>query len=289
MKNKKNKIYYIVMGGIGNQLFQFANAFALGRKYNLEIIAETNFAFFSNFKFKRKFKLNRIIKGIRLPSYFIQFKIFLFFLFKKFKFKTSIYFVNETDHRTFDSNIRVDNKKDSIILGYWQSEKYFSNFSEDLVSKINFPKIGSQKFNKLISLISSTNSVALCIRVYDELSADKTFVGGEEGINFYNNAIQHILELDPNSVFYIFSQKKYPILNNLKLNKSYHFIIGDNYKFDELHNLSLIINCKTHIISNSSFYWWGAWLSEAKKISKLIIASSKFSNKDAIPARWKIM
>ena len=75
----------------------------------------------------------------------------------------------------------------------------------------------------------------------------------------------------------------------LKINNTVYFITGENYPFDELYNLSLISNCKSHIISNSSFYWWGAWIAEAKKKSNLIISSKKFSNKDAIPSRWVLV
>jgi len=287
MKKNKNKLYFIVMGGIGNQLFQFANAFALGKKFNLEIFPETNYGFVSNFKFKRKFKINKIVKNIKKLNYLIQIKIILFFILKKIRLKTNFNFVNEKNHKFFSAITLPNLKKDNIILGYWQSEKYFSNFANEIVNEISLPNKGSKSFNELLSLIKKCNSVALCVRIYEELPGDKSFVGGVENIEFYNKAIQYLNRKNSDAVFFVFSQKKYSILNKLKFNNNVHFITGDSYSFDELFHLSLISNCKNHIISNSSFYWWGAWIAETKSISKMVISSKKFSNKDAIPKRWE--
>ena len=289
MKVYQSKLYFIVMGGIGNQLFQFANAFSLGKKNNLEIYPEKNFAFISNLKFKRKFKLNRIINILKNINIFTQLKIILFFIFRKIKIKTNFNFISEKNHKQFLPIDNVSSAKDNIVLGYWQSERYFSDYTDEIVKQINLPEKGSKPFNDLLSLIKVSNSVALCIRIYEELPGDKSFVGGEENIEFYNNSIKQVMKYNPDAVFFVFSQKNYPILEKLKINNSVYFITEENYPFDELYNLSLISNCKSHIISNSSFYWWGAWIAEAKKKSNLIISSKKFSNKDAIPSRWILL
>ena len=80
MKSAKNKIIFIAMGGLGNQLFQFANAFALGKEYNLDLLAETKLATISNLKFKRKFRLKEIISDIKIISFISQIKIFVYFI-----------------------------------------------------------------------------------------------------------------------------------------------------------------------------------------------------------------
>lgn len=292
MKAYKNKLYFIVMGGIGNQLFQFANAFSLAKKYNLEIYPEKNFAFISNYMFKRKFMLNRLINGLNKINFLTQLKIFFltifFFKSKKIKIKTRFNYINEKNHKLFLPVNNINSNKHNIVLGYWQSEKYFSNYTNEIIKQINLPEKGSQSFNDLFSSIQTSNSVALCIRIYDELS-NVSVVGGVESIEFYNNSIELVTKNNPDAVFFIFSQKKYPILEKLKLNNPVYFITGENYSFDEIYNLSLISNCKSHIISNSSFYWWGAWIAEAKKNSNLIISSKKFSNKDAVPSRWVLL
>lgn len=281
----KKKLIYVTMGGIGNQLFQYANAFALSKKYNFEIFPEKNFARISNFKFNRKFKLNLIIYKIPELNFWIKLKVLLFFIFKKIKIKIFFNFINENNHTKYEK-ISVDNKN-VILLGYWQSENYFIDYASEINKQISLPSNGSKIFNEYFKLIQNSNSVAICIRVYDELKEDKSFVGGEENADFYNQSIKLIEKRIKNPVYFIFSQKMYPIFDKIKTKSNKYYITGENTDFDELFNLSLIVKCKNHIISNSSYYWWGAWLSEKRDMSKNIFVSKKFSNLDAIPDRWK--
>jgi len=53
--------------------------------------------------------------------------------------------------------------------------------------------------------------------------------------------------------------------------------------------LWLLTQCKHHIFTNSSYYWWGAWLSEANFLNEkqLILAADNFINIDGIPDKWK--
>lgn len=280
----KKKLIYVVMGGIGNQLFQYANAFALSKKYNIDFFPEKNFAIISNIKFNRKFKLNLVIYKISELNILVRLKVLLFFLFRKIKVNIFFKFIYENNHTKYEK-ILLDNNN-VILLGYWQSENYFINYSSEISKQIQLPTNGSKIFNNFFNLIQNTNSVAICIRVYDELSGDKSFVGGEENADFYNKSIKLLEKKIKNPVYFIFSQKKYPIFNKIKIKSKKYYITSENIDFDELSNLSLIVKCKHHIISNSSYYWWGAWLSEKRNVSKTIYASSKFSNLDAIPERW---
>lgn len=287
MKSAKNKIIFIAMGGLGNQLFQFANAFALGKEYNLDLLAETKLASISNLKFKRKFRLKEIISDIKIISFISQIKIFVYFITGINFSKNSFFFTKEISFNKYNK-LKVDKKiYENILFGYWQTEKYFSKYTKEIENNIILPLKGSSQFNEFMSLIKGTNSVAICVRIYEELPNDKSIVGGEEDLEFYKKAVDLILKNVPNPTFFIFSQKKYSIIKNLNLRGNVIYILGEESDFDEIYNLSLISNCKSHIISNSSYYWWGAWLSEKRNISKNIYTSSKFSNLDAIPDRWK--
>ena len=287
MKTENNSLVFIVMGGLGNQLFQFANAFALGKEYNLDLLAETKLASISNLKFKRKFRLKEIISDIKIISFISQIKIFVYFITGINFSKNSFFFTKEISFNKYNK-LKVDKKiYENILFGYWQTEKYFSKYTKEIENNIILPLKGSSQFNEFMSLIKGTNSVAICVRIYEELPNDKSIVGGEEDLEFYNKAVDLILKNVPNPTFFIFSQKKYSIIKNLNLRGNVIYILGEESDFDEIYNLSLISNCKSHIISNSSYYWWGAWLSEKRNISKNIYTSSKFSNLDAIPDRWK--
>ena len=65
-------------------------------------------------------------------------------------------------------------------------------------------------------------------------------------------------------------------------------ITAENGFDDSINTLWLLSQCKHHVMTNSTFYWWGAWLSNCKhyKSKQLIYVYKNFFNKNAIPKNW---
>ena len=80
--------------------------------------------------------------------------------------------------------------------------------------------------------------------------------------------------------FFIFSSQESIFLKNLLLTKKYKFFKPNN-KFDSLKNLLLISNFKYYITDNSTYHWWGSWLSRNKK--KIIFIPEDFNSKINYP------
>ena len=87
---------------------------------------------------------------------------------------------------------------------------------------------------------------------------------------------------------YIFSTKNHDCLNQLNLPKNTKFLTEDNGFSGDLNNLWLMANCKHHIITNSSFYWWGAWLSQyhPENENQFVYISDEFLNLDCKLDFW---
>lgn len=66
-----------------------------------------------------------------------------------------------------------------------------------------------------------------------------------------------------------------------RTDESIVFISNENEAYEDLY---LMTECRHFVISNSTFYWWGAWLSESK--DKIVISSNKFPDKDSCLKEW---
>ena len=128
-------------------------------------------------------------------------------------------------------------------------------------------------------------SLMIGMRFFEEapVKIRKNF-GGIEFIKFFNHAIKKMNAKYKFKKTYVFTTSLNNKLINNKLNIQSIIINPSNgYNGTSLENILIISKFKNFIISNSSFYWWGAYLS-AYKIN--IVASNKFKNQDTLPPGW---
>jgi hypothetical protein len=101
-----------------------------------------------------------------------------------------------------------------------------------------------------------------------------------------NAAISRLLALQPNAQFFVFCSHHSPILSELNLPDSTTFVTPDEGYEGTIECLWLLAQCKHHIFTNSSYYWWGAWLSQgvysANFQSQYIFAADNFINHDGL-------
>ena len=116
-------------------------------------------------------------------------------------------------------------------------------------------------------------------------------MGGITPEVFYERSINKITKTVANPVFFLFSTHSSnvkSILNYIRKKKHKIYIISEDKGFSgSIDNLWLLSQCKNHIISNSTFYWWGAYLSQLYYKKQIIICSKNFINKDSCAANWK--
>ncbi|MDC3295690.1 alpha-1,2-fucosyltransferase [Candidatus Pelagibacter sp.] len=296
----KKKIYLYMCGGLGNQLFQYATAKNLALQNNRELYVDYITGFWTDFRDFRKFELNKK-KLIQCKLKFIVIIYIIYRLFNKFfKYKKLIknFFgytiIDETNLNYFKKELKnLNSLNDVYLIGYFQSEKYFIENKENILKELK-PITPKKKIFKLMkNKMITSNSVSLCIRMYEGMSGKNRYkMGGLSTNEFYKKSINKILKKIKNPEFFIFSSKKenltnilknFPILKKYKIN----LITSDAGFSNAYDNIWLLSYCKNHIISNSTLYWWGAYFSTINYKNKIICCANNFHNIDTCLNDWK--
>jgi hypothetical protein len=250
----KNKLYVILMGGLGNQMFQIQTAYVLSKKHDMDLIV----------LIKRDYKY--------IMQHNNSFNEYMNTVFTEFKYT---YFENVNlsnvcvykEPKCFDYEPTfIQQKTDYLIIGYFQHKKYFH---PEIIKIFKNEKI----CNELITTFPKLKeSYFIHFRLGDYTSAMYYNTYHFDKDKYYSTAIQYILNINKDAHFYILSDdiefiKSYPILNSL--NKT--LITG----LDTVQSLYLMSLCHYGgICANSTFSGWGATLNDNK--DKIVICPKQW-------------
>jgi hypothetical protein len=176
------------------------------------------------------------------------------------------------------------------LTGYWQSEKYFGTISESIRAVFTIEFIDDNYNQELLKEIQSGNAVSLHVRRGDMVNNPLVVAThGSCDLNYYKTAMHEIESLVKKPHYYIFSDDPEWCRENLHSVFPITFVTGNTGKKAYL-DIQLMSRCKHHIIANSSFSWWGAWLN--RSMHKHVIAPRKWfatnekNTNDLIPSDW---
>lgn len=285
-----------IIGGLGNQMFQYAIGFHLAKKLQTEFkLDTTGFDTYPlhrlsigkltiSAKIASKQEISKFTKTFS-PSITSTFRQ----LFKLPAAPKSPGYIHELKF-TFNPEI-LELTGDLIYLdGYWQSEKYFNNVDSDTRREFQIASVPDRKNQEKLALIQSKESVCVHIRRGDYVKNQETnSVHGTAPLEYYYQALEHIQTMHRNPELFIFSDDLKWVRQNLHTNFPMHFM-DHNGPEKDYEDLRLMSTCKHHIIANSTFSWWGAWLGEHP--GQIVIAPKKWfrtkdmDSKDLIPSRW---
>ena len=278
MEKTINMIIIKLLGGLGNQLFQYALGRNIAQKNKTQLKLDiTPFETYSkhryslnHFNILENFATREEINGFKKfdDNNIINNLIRTIEKIKPFKIRTHI---KENNYYTFDPKILT--LGDNVYLdGFWQNEKYFKGIKDVLHDEFTL----KEKLEKnLLEVIMKTNSVSIHVRRADYVTnpnANKIY--GVCSLDYYNKAIATITDLVTAPHFFVFSDDLGWCKKNIRLNFPTTFI--DNGADKNYEDLILMSRCKHNIIANSSFSWWGAWLNN--NVDKIVIAPKQWLN-----------
>ena len=284
-----------IIGGLGNQMFQYAlgRTLSLDRNESLHL----DISGFNRYGLHQGFELSRVFEcPVEVASKTEIFDILGWQqlpLIRRILARSSMQlfrrdgFIVEPYFQYWPAINQIPQK--SYLFGYWQSERYFQFHADIIRADFIFksPLVGSNF--KLAEQICSTNAVSIHVRRGDYVKNSKTtLIHGLCSLDYYRAAIQLMVERTQEPYFYIFSDDITWVRDNLKIDLP-HCYIDHNNGLDSYNDMHLMSLCRHHIIANSSFSWWGAWLNPNSE--KIVIAPRKwFANEnnveDLIPEGW---
>lgn len=277
-----------LIGGLGNQLFQYSLGRSLSIKNNdllkldLSDFTKDNPRSYGlgYFNILENFATEEDVNKIKKTGF-----LKIVDNFKPY-YKRSVIKYKGYD---FDPNI-LKLSGNFYLDGYWQSEKYFKDIGSIIRKEITLKEPLADKYANLINNIKNTNSISIHIRRGDYVASKKfSKVYKLLDEKYYQKAVGLVAEKINDPQFFIFSDDIDWVKQNLNIPYPKIFVSGEN-EIKDYEELVLMSLCKHNIIANSSFSWWGAWLNQ--NTSKIVISPDKWFNdetnnaKNLIPENW---
>ena len=283
------------MGGLGNQLFQYAlykKFCVLGREVyaDVEYIenAKKNYKTKSRQDMAANVKNGLINLGIsvkRVPKKSNIFKLngsrrHLTGLVSRYITKNVFYICESELEGGKIFHPEIFDITNGYLDGYWQNEKYFKDIRQMICEDIKFNPLTDKKNVEILKRIKESNSVSVHVRRGDYLDPGISHTyGGICTEDYYNKAIEYFLEKDNDSFFFFFSNDMEWTKKTFASNLKNAFFIDWNSGFNDYYDMLLMSQCKNNIVANSSFSWWGAWLNANP--NKKVIAPQRWMNDGA--------
>ncbi len=291
-----NSITVGLCGGIGNQLFQYAMGLALALRSNASLKLDIG-CFEIDRYYQRTYALNRfnarfnkeivstptIFRIAQRLQYLPRFREPMQSLFSR-------WFIIERSAGFDEYFARLKINRSVYLMGFWQDERYFSDIKDAIVNEFTLLDGLSEKNAIMAQHIRRTNSVAIHVRRLHQVqtsdAASPQEDGEEKGIalraDYYERALNIISSCGNDLQYFIFSD--YPDWARTYLDLPSSAVFLDNDRGTDIEDLALMAMCKHHIIANSSFSWWGAYLGGSEK--QVVVAPSGVTYMPNIPERW---
>jgi hypothetical protein len=247
-ENENNIIIPDIIGGLGNQLFLVASAFAFSKDNNYKLMLD-NRKDVSSYGKPRPTYNNTVFYKIPVTDIDTS------------KFKK----LNETDFA--NGYNKVKNENIFLTGGYYQEAKYFDKYRKELLELLEPNEETKNKINQIIKNnninLETDNLIATHIRlddIYTPIDADKRVYDEDEYETIRKN-IPEFFKSNSNTKFIIFSNdvpRTKDIFKNISGNidtSKLIYISSDDYV-----ELGLMAMCNEYIASPSTFNWWGIYL-----------------------------
>lgn len=271
-----------LMGGVGNQMFQYA----FGRRLAAESGREVRFDTVNGFTrdpFGRKYALEAFNTGVvaatpalipvgmswgspwhRLARYGWSAL--------PARWRSVVY--ERLPFACDGALVTASAARPAYYFGYWQHEGYFAPIRDELRRRFELRAPLRPAVLALRGEMERENSISLHVRCYHDRGADGKVIAqsrdrhGACAWDYYHQAVARI-GAGPQAVCYVFSDDPSYTRDHLKLPVPCRYV-GDYGAFTDLEEMLLMSSCRHHVISNSSFSWWGAWL--GRNPAKLVVA-----------------
>jgi hypothetical protein len=256
------KIIYI-QSRLGNQLFQYAFYLYLKKRGHKHVYLDTTAPFIKKYG---GFEVAKIFPAVAGNSSIIPYGI-----------ARPFYLLGDVLKKVFKINLQTEEENPAgrkiWWKGYWQEYQYPEYVRDELMRDLQFRPVTDEKNTETIVAITRSNSVSLHVRRGDYLLAHiRPTFGDICTLEYYREAIEYIGQKVETPQFFIFSDDPSWVKENLVIANAVY--VDWNTGQNNFRDMQLMSLCKHHILANSSFSWWGAWLNQYKE--KIVVCPDKW-------------
>jgi len=280
-----------LMGGLGNQMFQYAMGRALASARQVPV--KLDFEYLKS-DAKRAYALH----GWNISAPFATpFELLRIRVANKLSWKlmpSAPFYVRPVLREQaflFDPDVSRAPRR-CLLVGYWQSEKYFKNIETLIRQEFTLRVAPGDKTQEVARAIQSCNSVSVHVRRGDFISEPRTQEAhGTCSLEYYRQAAEYIALRIPDLRFFVFSDDPQWVRENFALGFPTtvvdHNPPGDGREHEDMWLMSLSMHA---VLANSSFSWWGAWLNPVR--DRIVVAPRQWfgslghDTRDLIPEHW---
>lgn len=277
-----------IIGGLGNQMFQYATAFALAKKKNESLFLDLSLALNYDIHPLRINKLScqsgifenkaphyeKYVFSPKIPSFMKKYIFSRCYLERKLTFNENL--LNE-----------IGSKK---LVGYFQCEEYFKEYRNDILQEFKPKESFSEEQKYMKKLIEQSSSCSMHIRRGDYLTnPEATTFHGLCNHKYFMDALKYLeknKKINKDTKIFIFSDDIEWCKENINISYNTVFVPADDERAEM--DLWLMSFCQHNIISNSTFSWWGAWLNQNP--NKCVVAPKEWFksgvDNDVVPDVW---
>ncbi len=280
-----------IIGGMGNQMFQYAAGLSLAMKH--ETVLKLDLADMGKDP-SRGFELTKLNTNI-IPATFEETQPYRESSLTKRAMlkllpahKRGYY---KEPHFKADPHFQ-DARDGSYLKGYWQSWKYFYDIKETIQEQFRVKDEYLGGVKELGNSFRDNHTVSVHIRRGDYTSRAALKYNGLLDGDYFNSALARMKVEHQGLEVKFFSDDINWVKTHVRTDLPHEFITGVS-SHSAIEDFYLMQQCRHHIIANSSFSWWAAWLNAQP--GKLVIApakwfaTSKNDTSDLFPPEWIIL
>ena len=245
-----------LQGGLGNQLFQIYTTIAHAELTN------------SKFFFSNAYELNCSVTNRHTywDTFLSRLKPFLL----DPKIINQSYIAIKEKGFTYNPLSINDQSKIRILIGYFQSYKYFDNYFFTINRLLKIDEFKVRLTNKYLHLINEDKPISMHFRLgdYKKLPDHYAILG----VEYYKTALNYLITnktLEKTVLYFCEDQDLEDVENMISDLKaefpgSIIFLRADP-ELEDWEQLILMSLCRHNIIANSTFSWWGAYLNTSRE------------------------
>lgn len=288
------------MGGLGNQLFQYAAGRAISIATDTTLVLSTRHGFRNDHLAKRKFELSHLDSQVGHTTPLSEFQATVRSLIRRAKMDSLmplirpwVGWVSDGDLTSMDFDGCLPRSRNVWMFGYWQDPRIWEPIAATIANELRPVESPRRQIIDLAAIAREPSTLAVGIRLYEEVP-DVGFRerrSSSDYLNLISRSLTTAVERTNSTNLLVFSTKRHSVLNEIQWPVEPIYATAEDGVTSPHEVLWLMSQTPNHLVTGSTLYWWGAWFSwfnQAQPTEK-IFALNDFPSASMDMDAWSLL